>query len=38
LVVMLWPRRGAPVTRLAAGSPDGNDEGAVRSRPGRLAS
>ena len=38
LVVMLWPRRGAPVTRPATGSPDGNDEGAVRSGPGRLAS
>ena len=38
LVVMLWPRRGAPVTRTATGSPDGNDEGAVRSGPGRLAS
>ena len=38
LVVMLWPRRSAPVTRPATGSPDGNDEGAVRSGPGRLAS
>ena len=38
LVVMLWPRRGAPVARPATGSSDGNHEGAVRSRPGRLAS
>ncbi len=38
LVMMLWPRRGAPVARPVAGHPDGNDEGTVRSRPGRLAS
>jgi hypothetical protein len=38
LVVMLWPRRGAPEIRTAAGSLDGNGEGAVRSHPGGLAS
>jgi hypothetical protein len=38
LVVMLWPRRGAPVIRPAADGLDGNSEGAVRSHPGGLAS
>jgi len=38
LVVMLWPRCGASVIRPAAGSLDGNGEGAVRSHPGGLAS
>jgi hypothetical protein len=38
LVVMLWPRRGAPAGSPVPGNPDGNAEGAFRSQPGRLAS
>jgi hypothetical protein len=38
LVLMLWPRRGAPVTAGSAGStPEGKDKNALRSEHGRLA-
>ena len=38
LVIMLWPRRGAPVPAPAGGNPDGSAQGALRSQCGRLAS
>jgi hypothetical protein len=38
LVVMLWPRRGSPVSGPAGRDSDGNAQGALRSQRGRLAS
>jgi hypothetical protein len=38
LVIMLWPRRAAPVAAPSDGNPDGSAEGALRSQSGRLTS